>query len=135
MTPTTPPEDRPEGADDETQLVPAAPPIAPEPSGERAGSGRRIDRWSAPPPNARPYRSSFIGMAGLATMLFIILASGSVLPWYVVAALTIIWAAALVRGTKWFLTNPTKVLLLPLLMLVIWLAALMGGALLFGWGT
>ncbi len=118
------------GSDDQTQPVPAAPPIAPEP--RRA---RKIDRWAAPAPDARPYRASFIGMAGMAMMLFIILASEAVLPWYVIAALTVVWVAALVKGTRWFLSSPTKVLLLPLLMAALWLGALMFGVALFGWGT
>lgn len=118
------------GPDDETQPVPAAPPLAPEPR-----RPRKIDRWAAPAPNARPYRSSFIGMAGMAAVLFIILASGAVLPWYAIAALTLVWLAALVKGTRWFLSSPTKVLLLPLLMLLVWLSTLMLGVALFGWGT
>jgi hypothetical protein len=129
-------EDRGAGEDDDTEPVPAAPPIAPEPG--RSGvtrSGRRVDKWSAPRPDARPYRSSFIGMAGMAMVLFIILASGAVLPWWVIAALTVMWLAALVRAARWFVTHPTRVLLVPLLVLGLWLAFLMGGVLAFGWGS
>ena len=96
---------------------------------------RGVDRWSAPPPDARPYRSSFVGMAGMAMMLFIILASGTVLPWYAIAALTVVWLAAMVVGTRWFLRHPTRVLLLPLVMALLWLGVLMGGVLLFEWGS
>jgi hypothetical protein len=133
----TPPAQPPAGGrgptdpDDETQPVPAGFPIAPEPARER----RRIDRWGAPPPDARPYRSSFVGMALLATMLFIILASGAVMPWYAIAALTVVWLAALVKGARWFVTRPGKVLLLPFLVAALWLGTLMGGVALFGWGT
>lgn len=105
--------------------------MAPEPARER----RRIDRWSAPRPNARPYRNSFIGMIGMAMVLFIILASGAVLPWYAIAALTVVWLAALVRGAQWFVSRPNRVLLLPVLVLGLWLAVLMAGVALFGWGT
>jgi hypothetical protein len=123
----------PTGPDDETRPVPVdpvAPPIAPEPR-----RTRKIDRWTAPPPDARPYRSSFVGMAGMAMMLFIVLASGAVLPWWAIAALTVVWAAALLKGIRWFVRHPGRVLLLPLLMLVLWLGTLMGGVALFGWGT
>ena len=135
MTPAAqPPADgrrRTAGPDDETQPVPAPPPIAPEPGRPR----RRIDRWAAPPPDARPYRSSFIGMCGMAMMLFIILASGAVLPWYAIAALTVVWLAALVQGARLFLRSPVTVLLLPVLVLGLWLATLMLGVSFFGWGT
>ena len=103
---------------------------AEQPAPER----RRVDRWAAPPPDARPYRSSFVGMAGMATMLFVILASGTVLPWYAIAALTLVWVAAMVKGARWFLRHPIRVLLLPVAMVLLWLAVLMGGVLAFGWG-
>lgn len=119
------------GPDHDTEPIPVAPPLAPEPGRPR----RRVDRWTAPAPDARPYRSSFIGMAGMAMMLFLILASGAVLPWYAIAALTLVWVAVLVRGARWFLRSPVKVLLLPVLMLVLWLATLMLGVRLLGWGT
>lgn len=133
--PAPPPGDRrgPTGPDDETRPVPvqpAAPSIAPEP-----GRARKIDRWAAPAPDARPYRSSFVGMAGMAMMLFIILASEAVLPWYAIAALTLVWVAGLVTGTRWFVSSPGRVLLLPVLMAALWLGTLMGGVTLLGWGT
>ncbi len=118
------------GDEPETQPLPAAPPIAPEPR-----EPRKIDRWAAPSPDARPYRGSFIGMAGMAMMLFIILASGAVLPWYAIAGLTVVWVAALLQGTRWFVSAPVKVLLLPLGMLVLWLTTLMLGVSLVGWGS
>lgn len=118
--------DGPSPSEDETQAFPVGG-IVPEPG--------RIDRWGAPRPNARPYRSSFIGMAGLAMDLFLILASGSVLPWWVVAVLVLVWVAAVVRASRWFLTRPRMVLLTPVVVLVIWLVTLMGGAFAFGWGT
>jgi hypothetical protein len=74
-------------------------------------------------------------MAGLAMMLFIILASGAVLPWYAIAALTLVWVAALVQGARWFVRSPVKVLMLPLLVLGLWLGTLMLGVAAFGWGT
>jgi hypothetical protein len=133
MTPPAQPRDehRPRRTEpDDTEPVPVAPPIAPEPRRHRA-----IDRWAAPAPDARPYRSSFIGMAGLAMTLFIILASGAVLPWIVIAALTVVWAAALFQGTRWFLSSPVKMMLLPVVVLGIWLTTLILGATLFGWGA
>ena len=71
----------------------------------------------------------------MAMMLFIILASGAVLPWYAIAVLTLVWLAALVQGARWFVRSPVKVLLLPLLMLGSWLGTLMLGVSLFGWGA
>lgn len=92
-----------------------------------------VDRWQPPPVNARPQRNAFIGMAGMAMVLFLILASGTVVPWWGLALLTVVWAAALVQGIRWFMTSPGRVLLLPVAMLALWLAVLYGGAVLLGW--
>ena len=107
-----------------TRELPEAPPL------DRA----TVDRWRAPRANARPQRSSFIGMAGMAMVLFLILASGAVIPWWGIVALTLVWVGALVQAARWFMTRPGRVLALPVAMLVLWLAVLMGGAVWLGWG-
>jgi hypothetical protein len=109
---------------DPTREVPVAPPV------ERSA----VDRWSAPRADARPQRSAFIGMAGMAMVLFLILASGAVVPWWGIALLTLVWVAALVQGTRWFMSRPGRVLALPVALLALWLAVLYGGAVLLGWG-
>ena len=95
---------------------------------------RQVDRWSGPRADARPQRASFIGMAGMAMTAFLILASGAVIPWWGIALLALVWVAALVQGTRWFMVHPGRVVALAVGMLVLWLAVLMGGALLLDWG-
>ena len=106
--------------------------IGPDP--DRTREAPKVDRWSAPRADARPQRSSFIGMAGMAMMLFLILASGAVIPWWGIVALTLVWIAALVQGTRWFMTRPGRVVALAVGMLVLWLVVLYGGAVLLDWG-
>ena len=79
-------------------------------------------------------RGNLIGMAGMAMMLFLILASGAVIPWWGIVALTLVWIAALVQGTRWFMTRPGRVVALAVGMLVLWLVVLYGGAVLLDWG-
>jgi hypothetical protein len=109
---------------DRTREIPEAPPL------DRS----TVDRWTGPRADARPQRSSFIGMAAMAMMLFLILASGVVIPWWGLALLTAVWLVAVVRGAQWFMTHPGRVLALPVAMLVLWLAVLYGGAMLLDWG-
>ncbi len=109
---------------DPTREIPEAPPL------DRA----TVDRWAAPRVDARPQRASFVGMAAMAMMLFLILASGTVVPWWGIALLTLVWVGALVRGVTWFMSHPGRVLALPVAMLALWLAVLFGGAVWLGWG-
>jgi hypothetical protein len=73
-------------------------------------------------------------MACMALVLFLILASGAVVPWWGLALLTVVWVAALLQGARWFMTHPRRVLALPVAMVALWLAVLYGGAALLGWG-
>ena len=121
----------PENDPERTREVPAAH----EPPGAPPLDRRTVDRWSAPRANARPQRSSFIGMAGMAMAAFLILASGAVIPWWGMALLILAWLAALVQGARWFMSHPGRVVALAVGMLVLWLVVLMGGAFLLDWGS
>jgi hypothetical protein len=110
--------------DDGTRELPEAPPL------DRS----TVDRWRAPRADARPQRGSFIGMAGMAMVLFLILASGTVIPWWGLVVLSLVWVGALVQGARWFMTRPGLVMALPVGMLVLWLVVLFGGATLLDWG-
>ena len=117
---------------DPTREVPtASSPVPPEAPPLARSS---VDRWTAPGPSARPQRASFIGMAGMAMTLFLILASGAVIPWWGLVLLTLVWVAALVQGTRWFMDHPGRVVALPVGMLALWLVVLYGGAALLDWG-
>lgn len=110
---------------DRTREVPEAPPL------DRSS----VDRWTAPRASARPQRSSFIGMAGLAMVLFLILASGAVVPLWAIGLLTLVWVLALVQSARWFMTHPSRVVAAPMLMTVLWLAVVYGGAVWLDWGS
>ena len=104
--------------------VPEAPPL------DRS----TVDRWTGSPATARPQRSSFIGMSGMAMVLFLILASGAVLPWWAMVLLTLVWVVALVQSARWFMTHPGRVVATPVVMVALWLAVLYGGAIWLDWG-
>jgi hypothetical protein len=86
-----------------------------------------------PRPDARAVRGSFVGMGGMACVLFLILASVPFTPWWVVAALGVGWLVLLVQGSRWFMTRPRSVALLPVWLLLAWVVTVVGGAALFGW--
>jgi hypothetical protein len=120
MSETGPVEPQP----DRTLEVPEAPPL----------TRSSVDRWTPPRATARPQRASFVGMAGMAMVLFLILASGSVIPWWGLVLLTLVWAMALLQGVRWFMSHPGRVVALPVAMVALWLAVLYGGAVLLDWG-
>jgi len=114
---------------DRTREVPEAPPL----------HRSTVDRWAAPRPDAarpdaRAQRSSFIGMAGMPLVLFVILASGAVLAVWAMALLVLVWGFALVQSARWFMTHPSRVVATPVLLIVLWLAVLYAGAAWLGWG-
>lgn len=76
---------------------------------------------------------SFIGMAGLAIALFMDLAAGSVLPWWGVTFLVVVWLALFVQACRWFVDHPVRVFWLPFGAVGLWFAFLLGGEVLWGW--
>jgi hypothetical protein len=77
---------------------------------------------------------SFIGMAGMAVVLFMNFAAGSVVPWWGVALLVTIWLALFVQACRWFVDHPVRVFWLPFVDAAVWFAFLLGGEALWGWG-
>jgi hypothetical protein len=78
---------------------------------------------------------SFIGMAGMAPVGFLYLASGLVAPGWAVVLLCLFWVALLVLGFRWFMTRPLHVLALPFVALAVWFGAITAGAALLGWNA
>lgn len=113
----------------EMRQVPSEPPPEAPPLDRSS-----VDRFAAPPADARPQRAAFIGMAVMAMVLFLILASGAVIPWWGLVGLTVVWIAVLVQGARWFMRHPGRVLALAVGMLALWLVVLYGGAMLLDWG-
>ncbi len=85
------------------------------------------------PADARHLVGSFIGMSGMACVLFLVLASGLVAPAWGVALLTVVWVALFVLACRWFMRHPWRVAALPLVMVVVWFATVSAGAALFDW--
>ena len=85
--------------------------------------------------DARDVLGSFVGMAGMAAMLFIVLASGLVAPWWAVTLLTLVWVVLLVLGTRWFMRRPWWVAALPVVMALVWVGTISAGAALLGWNA
>jgi hypothetical protein len=75
----------------------------------------------------------FVGMIGMACCLFLYGASGLLAPWWAVVALLVIWALGLVVATAWWSLHPTWVPWIPVLLVVLWFAALNAGGAWLGW--
>lgn len=78
---------------------------------------------------------SFIGMAGLAVVLFVYGASATVIPAWAVVVLLLVWLVVFALACRWFLTRPLRVLALPVVALALWFGAIFGGAKAFGWSA
>jgi hypothetical protein len=85
------------------------------------------------PQDARPVLGSFVGMGGMAAVLFVILASGAIPPWWALVAITLVWLVLLVLGARWFMHHPWRVAALPVAVFVIWLAMLAAGVAYLDW--
>jgi len=87
-----------------------------------------------PPPNrAKASPWPFVGMIGMACVLFLIGASVLATPWFVVLALTILWLVVLLVAVVWWSLHPTWLPWLPVGLTVVWIGAVVGGAAMFGW--
>ena len=87
------------------------------------------------PADARHLLGSFIGMIGMASVLFVILASGLVAPLWAVLSMAFVWLVALVVATRWFMTRPWRVAALPFVLLVVWVAAVAAGGAFLDWNA
>ena len=87
------------------------------------------------PADARHLIGSFIGMIGMASVLFVILASGLVAPLWAVLLGSVVWLAFFVVGTRWFMTRPWRVAALPFVVLALWIGAVFAGAALLDWNA
>lgn len=93
---------------------------------------------SSPEPgrtDARQVLGSFLGMGGMACVLFLVLASGLVAPWYGVVLLAVVWLVLFGVGVRWFMAHPWRVAALPVVMVVVWFATVMAGDVLLDWNA
>lgn len=80
-------------------------------------------------------KSGFVGMGGLACLLFLILGTVRVAPWWVTLGLVLLWLGLLVAGARWFEPHPGRVPWLVVAGFCAWLGAVVGGGVLLGWGS
>jgi hypothetical protein len=65
----------------------------------------------------------FIGICGLACVLFLDLAVAGALRWWAVTGLVLVWLVLFALGCRWFVDRPRRVLVLPLVGLAVWVGA------------
>ena len=79
----------------------------------------------APPPEVHRLRPSFVGMTGLACVLFLDLGSATQLGAGWTIGLCVFWLVLLLIGIRCFMTQPWVVLLLPLVGLAAWMVGVL----------
>lgn len=77
----------------------------------------------------------FVGMGGMACMVFLDLGTANIAPWWVTALLLLLWCVLLAVGLRWFARRPKWVPWLPATAFVVWLASIVLGTRQLGWGS
>lgn len=93
--------------------------------------GRPMSGGGRPPRAVSPW--PFVGMAGMACVLFLYGASVLLAPWWAVVGLLVLWVVLFVRACRWWSARPDWVPLLPVLATVVWFAVMIAGGVLLGW--
>lgn len=75
----------------------------------------------------------FVGMAGLAGVLFLYGASILLAPGWFVAVLVAVWLVMFVLACRWWTPHPVRVAVLPVFGVVLWFVSLTAGDVLLGW--
>jgi hypothetical protein len=75
----------------------------------------------------------FVGMGGLACVLFLDLATANIAPWWVTVLFVVLWLLLLLQATRWFLPRPGHVPMLALVGFVVWIATIVFGSAQLGW--
>ena len=75
------------------------------------------------------------GLVGLACVAFLIGATPVAVgaPWWTIALLSLVWLGALVLSIQWFTQRPRTVAMVPVVVALLWLATVLGGARFLGW--
>jgi hypothetical protein len=76
---------------------------------------------------------AIVGLAGMAAIGLLYLASGLLAPAWAVIVLCALWSGMAVLDIVWFRTRPLLVLAMPFVAWAIWFVALTVGDLLLGW--
>ena len=75
----------------------------------------------------------FIGMGAMVCVLFLVLATAVVAPWWVTTLLVLLWLVLFVVGTRWFEPHPRRVPWLAAVAFAVWLPVISLGVRLLGW--
>ena len=76
----------------------------------------------------------FVGMGGMACMLFLDLGTANVAPWWVTFLFLLLWVVLFLLAARWWVPQPTRVAWLPVVAFVIWLPTIVFGTRNLGWG-
>jgi len=79
------------------------------------------------------YVGAGIGTALLLVALPFYMASGLMAPAWAIVVLLLVWLTLFVLAVRWFRSHPLRVLLLPVVAMAVWFAAMYAGELLLGW--
>lgn len=85
------------------------------------------------PPREKVSPWPFVGMAGMAAVLFLYAASGLLAPAWAVVVLVAVWLAAFVVACRWWTRRPRWVPWLPVALTALWFAAMNAGGAWLGW--
>jgi hypothetical protein len=77
----------------------------------------------------------FVGLVGLACAAFLIGATPVAVgaPWWAITLLALLWLAAMLLAIAWFTTRPRTVAMVPVVLGLVWIATVLGGARFLGW--
>jgi hypothetical protein len=75
----------------------------------------------------------FVGMGGLACLLFLDLGTAGIQPWWVTVLLVVLWLVLFAVATRWFVPHPGRVPWLPVLGFAVWLTTILYGTRVLGW--
>ncbi len=88
-----------------------------------------------PPRPEKPSPAGFIGFGGLACVMFLILATALVAPWWVTALFLVLWLVLFVISVRWFLPYPRRLPWLAVVGFLAWFPTIALGTRLLGWGS
>lgn len=77
----------------------------------------------------------FVGMGGMAAVLFLYAASGLLTPPWAVAGLVAVWLVAFVVACRWWSRRPGWVPFLPVALVAVWFAVVNAGGAWLGWSA
>ena len=77
----------------------------------------------------------FIGMAGMASALFLYVMGAVVVPWFAGATMLLVWLVLFVLCCRWWTPYPMRLPFIALFAVVFWFAAMNAGASWLDWSS